>query len=685
MSTIRDSDAFLVEREGSIYKTTFSQIKEGGGGGSGGPYEPVPGDILTSPAFEGGNGTEANPFVITASQCQLGGVVYSDQTLTLTRASEGQVISFIDENAGTNGTRFAQPVSVFPASGIFETKLIFKDNPAVASTDYTGLLNLGGVYFTWDVSVSDTGITTPVIEKVIDIGGNSVTPPTWPTYIAPGSDVVAANTSVTGLNEGQTSVQNAVGGSGTGLQIQVSVGSAGTPTTIDIINGGENYRNGESITLDLSEVGGASDASFAIYNGPLVGVSSSYTINAFAGTGAGSFQKQVWQFCSNDSFSSGVTEREITTNTTNPTVVNGQPGNSQFFARVKFVAANIESAWSDVIRCTTGNTIQLRYFFKNFGTSDLRDSFQSFDSGNFSISAKPDLYILGIYGTGLNNGGQGVGGQSPQPGKRGTCAMYVVQRGALRLRVNEVDGSGRVMAASAQNKPRGLPDNKNQAVSDERWSVTSAEFTGGTGSGYKSFVEKDDDGFTVLAGTDNAGTGYTVGDIITFQPAAGEGNWGELDSDNDQLLQGGGGDGGTGGGQAGGQVKGWYAAGTAGNATAGGGFPGTPSAGSGGQPSGAELYGYGTTSGQDNYSCHGYGGGGTGWGPGKATGMTGGCQYYSFKCGGGGGGSWYDKDLMPDAQPTNTSYGSAGCVAFANGTQLFETTTKGSSDSAKIS
>ena len=79
MAEILDTDLFLVNRGDESYKVTFLEVKDSGGGGSG-SVDPAPNEVFSEPAFDGGNGSESAPFLITSGTAFLGGEAESDQT-----------------------------------------------------------------------------------------------------------------------------------------------------------------------------------------------------------------------------------------------------------------------------------------------------------------------------------------------------------------------------------------------------------------------------------------------------------------------------------------------------------------------------------------------------------------------------------------------------------------------------
>jgi hypothetical protein len=141
-----------------IYKTTpgvWTAPSSGGGGGT--AANPSPSNFSSSPAFESGDGSLANPFVITASQCYPGGQASSRQVITVANQIPGNYLFFSDENKATNGIRFNQNSQVINVDGKASFTLSFKDYPSTtAGGSYTGLVKCGTTYFQWVVTVVTT-------------------------------------------------------------------------------------------------------------------------------------------------------------------------------------------------------------------------------------------------------------------------------------------------------------------------------------------------------------------------------------------------------------------------------------------------------------------------------------------------------------------------------------------------
>jgi hypothetical protein len=149
MSTVQDSDLLLVNRAGVDYKATFADVKKGFG-----PQlaNPKPGDVSATPAFAGGTGTQADPFIITPSTVSAaGGTAQSAQQLTISGLAKDDIVEFTDLSTGA-GARFKQPIGLAPGA-TWTGHLVYSDAPpSTGSTTYTGNLQIGTTYFRWVVT-----------------------------------------------------------------------------------------------------------------------------------------------------------------------------------------------------------------------------------------------------------------------------------------------------------------------------------------------------------------------------------------------------------------------------------------------------------------------------------------------------------------------------------------------------
>ena len=151
MATILDDDLLLVNRGDVASTITGADVKESLGSK---PIFPEADEITSSPAFQGGTGTEVDPFLLQTVDARPGGAVavsVEQITITVAGATEGDLVVWTDNSTGA-GTRFAQPTGVVLADGNWTGRLVYEDSPATTvDTDYIGNLQIGNVYFRWVV------------------------------------------------------------------------------------------------------------------------------------------------------------------------------------------------------------------------------------------------------------------------------------------------------------------------------------------------------------------------------------------------------------------------------------------------------------------------------------------------------------------------------------------------------
>ena len=163
---LQDTDNFIVGRGENSYKISYKNLKEELPSGSQ-PIEPAPDDgnnsITPTPP---GTGTDSDPYVLTAATVNAGNGTTSVETIAFSNGSPGDQVVFVDQNAGANLDRFKQTPGFIQFDGTYSTKLSFSDTPKTDpdDKDYTGLLKIGSIYYSWTVSVKAT-IPAPIITQ----------------------------------------------------------------------------------------------------------------------------------------------------------------------------------------------------------------------------------------------------------------------------------------------------------------------------------------------------------------------------------------------------------------------------------------------------------------------------------------------------------------------------------------
>lgn len=716
---IQPDDLFLVNRDGVNYSITGAVfLEEGGGGGVSNPDKINAEDnAAANPDYAGGTGTLTDPFIITAPDSTLGGKTFSDQLITLFNLTPGLEFTIIDTNADTNGIKFKQP-KLTAVRGYVNFRMEFFDKPeSTGGGSESSILNIGDIYWKWDVTVLPTGVQMPIIQEILDQGGSYYPPIQGPDFtptLQEAGDIISEI--INGLTPDQTleDVPTAtVTGVGTGLTLDIITDANGDSKYFFVKVGGTDYAFGDQVTVDLTSIGGSSVTPLTVYTKPVSAPSITFKINSFVSVGAGDFLKQQWYIGTEPDFGNpdNYDIYDVTDNTTNPTVITNLPTGSVFYAKCRFLSqSQVFSAWSET--CKAGTFASYSNFSYILSNQDLTiegkgGTFKSFESPEINIEKIPGTYFSYItQATGLvspwPNGKQCnsspiYGGASSGRGNESNCqAVWIQVRNPINLTVTGVDASGAVQSVNQANFPIGLPDyfmNKDVATT-----------TSGVGTGYKFTITRLN-GITTWLSTAEGGAGYALGDTITFTPPLGHGGNGSvqsvevfnqgwtdievghstltMDSEHDILLQGigsTGGAGGTarsGGGRAG--VQKWIGSeiGVKGVDENGGGFPGG-GPGPGGVEAPNDIYpGRGGEPGDcreiANYAYGMGGAGGAGWGMGSNGGS--GTWGAEFRPGGGGGGSGCSKVnklfiTNPTECATTTSYGKKACYLFVGGVEV---------------
>ena len=179
MSTIQDTDLMLINRSGQSYKVTCADVKEQLGGGG---LDPRPEDITVTPSFQGGTGTDVDPFILATKTLRPAGATTSSDefiTITVPGAEVGTTVTWTDNSIGA-GDRFAQPSGTVAADGTWSGRLVYNDTPdTTVDQDYVGKLQIGIVHFQWTIEQKVSSDMPPEFNGVtlteLSPGGNRFT------------------------------------------------------------------------------------------------------------------------------------------------------------------------------------------------------------------------------------------------------------------------------------------------------------------------------------------------------------------------------------------------------------------------------------------------------------------------------------------------------------------------------
>jgi hypothetical protein len=625
----------------------------GGGGGTGpGLANPLPGQTTAVPPFEGGTGTIDNPYILTAATAFAGGKASSAQTITFQGQPVGSLVSWVDNNSGTNGGRYNQPIGTVNSSGLWSGKLGFYDTPAAPSLSYTGLLVCGGVYFTWGVGTLDSGIETPTILELLDVDGAYYSAPTEPAYLT-GSTVgsVYSASAITGLTPSAETTPIAVsGGTGTGLSIKVSATISGDLGIITIVSPGIGYTYDDSVVVDLSSIGGSATQAMKVRTSPVTTSALSVKLSPFVGINAGTVKSTEWEFDDTPAF---LAPRTATVNSTavQITVQTGANSQSEYYMRFRYVSTTgAKSEYSPIARGATGQLWALRYVLRDFLGAGV-----SYDSGEFIVPASAGATFWAISDAGFPTAVGGTGGYGDDgistpspggyPGAKPRGAVYLSWRSPVVVQVATVDPVGAITSITVQQRGKGLRDVNANSIQ----AFTSSS----TGTGATFNIQKDSDKLTtaILSAT---GIGYKVGDVLSWIDGLGVGDGNTMDKDWDVLLHGVAGDGAPGGNGNSGPGQGAKFVG----APTGGGTSSNllvASPGSQGSSNGGDY-------------CVGGGGGGAGWGGGPGGSNGDGCCGNIYN--GFAGYSKLNTAYIKQGVQTTTNYGAKAVELMLGGVQV---------------
>jgi hypothetical protein len=167
MSTIQDSDLFLIQRDAFPFKVTAKTVKDDlGGGGSGDGIYPSDNDITISPAVVG-SGTSDDPFTLTTRiSAPAGSTVLSSETISFNGQPVNTDVIWTD-NSVDAGTRFTQPVTKTDSNGDWSGQLQYADSPdSTGDINYIGNLQIGTLHFRWVVEQKLTARIPTQVQSV---------------------------------------------------------------------------------------------------------------------------------------------------------------------------------------------------------------------------------------------------------------------------------------------------------------------------------------------------------------------------------------------------------------------------------------------------------------------------------------------------------------------------------------
>ena len=174
MAEILDDDLMLVNRSDVTYTVTGADVKASLGGGT--TIDPTPGEITANPDFQGGTGTELDPYILTPIEVRGAGgngLTVEQITIQLTNPNGVELVDWDDKSVGA-GDRFAQPTGATDENGKWVGRLIYRDIPDSADDIiYTGDIQIGTTYFRWVVTQVVNVSIAPVIDSVSLVESNA--------------------------------------------------------------------------------------------------------------------------------------------------------------------------------------------------------------------------------------------------------------------------------------------------------------------------------------------------------------------------------------------------------------------------------------------------------------------------------------------------------------------------------
>lgn len=306
-------------------------------------------------------------------------------------------------------------------------------------------------------------------------------------------------------------------------------------------------------------------------------------------------------------------------------------------------------------------TIALRYILRNFSAVEGT----SYDSGTITVQKDPDVIFWAIsnsaqtFGNGtvgfsqVSGGGFGVGDDGDKNlgsyGEEPRGAVYLSWRRPLIIQVSTTNGTGGITSINIQQLGKGL---KAVNVNTVKTLETQSQGTAATFN-----LNRDASNLTT-ATVVSSGTGYSVGDILTWQETLGDGSGNTMDPYWDLLLHGIAG--------AGGIIRGNAFSDS--GVTGGGQQPRYVGVAAGGPAASGLITPSSGGKGQDNTGDYqsGGGGGGAGWGAGQ--GGAGGEANLGYV--GQAGYSPLNTTYVTNGAPSSINYGSRAIELLVNGVQV---------------
>ena len=237
---------------------------------------PTPAQVTASPAFTGGTGTQADPYLITNVGSPFsGGSLTSAHEITIS-GTAGDIAVFTDNSPTASADRFkGQDVGILNAAGEFKLNLKYTDNPGTTTdnTTYTGNLQIGTAHITWVVvqsnltplsedTATEIGAATGVGDVVTSTAGTAT------GGTAPYTSEVKWQRSFTGIDgffdTGSTGSTYTITSADAGYYVRAVTtvtdstdAAQGGPLTIELASASSNQLNTNQVTtvnsLTLSE------------------------------------------------------------------------------------------------------------------------------------------------------------------------------------------------------------------------------------------------------------------------------------------------------------------------------------------------------------------------------------------------------------------------------------------------